>query len=267
MTEEKQIVWLPMHITDWWMAANRMSAHEFKAMTIALCDYAIDGERPTFTNKSALRLLERFDHEINRMKNRKKQASDAAITSWKNRNKNKGNEMQQHMQPHMKPHMQPTTTTTTTTIPTTTTTEVSGMLTHASSSASDDGTTDTASRRKKPASKGTRLPEEWYPDTQGMAYADQRGLSPEETATEVERFRNYWHAKSGKDATKMKWDATWKNWVLRSVEMKGKNNDKRNTRNGNRPVEMSETEFLEMVARGVMRGAEGAGGQGIPPRD
>ena len=27
------------------------------------------------------------------------------------------------------------------------------------------------------------------------------------------KFRNYWVAKSGKDATKLDWQATWENWV------------------------------------------------------
>jgi hypothetical protein len=32
--------------------------------------------------------------------------------------------------------------------------------------------------------------------------------------TETEKFVNYWVAKSGKDATKLDWVATWRNWIL-----------------------------------------------------
>lgn len=32
-------------------------------------------------------------------------------------------------------------------------------------------------------------------------------------AVEAERFRDYWHAKAGKDGRKLDWQATWRNWV------------------------------------------------------
>lgn len=34
----------------------------------------------------------------------------------------------------------------------------------------------------------------------------------------TERFVNHWRAKSGKDATKLDWPATWRNWLLRDQE-------------------------------------------------
>jgi hypothetical protein len=33
---------------------------------------------------------------------------------------------------------------------------------------------------------------------------------------ETDKFINYWVAKSGKDATKLDWVATWRNWILNS---------------------------------------------------
>jgi hypothetical protein len=36
---------------------------------------------------------------------------------------------------------------------------------------------------------------------------------------ETEKFINHWTAKSGKDATKLDWAATWRNWMLRAVEL------------------------------------------------
>jgi hypothetical protein len=36
------------------------------------------------------------------------------------------------------------------------------------------------------------------------------------------KFCNYWQAKSGKDATKLDWDKTFKNWVLQEKEGKAK---------------------------------------------
>jgi hypothetical protein len=35
---------------------------------------------------------------------------------------------------------------------------------------------------------------------------------------ETEKFVNYWRAKSGRDATKLDWPATWRNWMLKAAE-------------------------------------------------
>ena len=36
--------------------------------------------------------------------------------------------------------------------------------------------------------------------------------------TEHEKFCNYWHAKSGQQATKVDWPATWRNWIIKAAE-------------------------------------------------
>lgn len=38
---------------------------------------------------------------------------------------------------------------------------------------------------------------------------------------ETEKFRNYWRSKSGKDATKLDWPATWRNWMLTAADRAG----------------------------------------------
>jgi hypothetical protein len=35
---------------------------------------------------------------------------------------------------------------------------------------------------------------------------------------ETVKFINYWRAKSGKDATKLDWPATWRNWVIKAED-------------------------------------------------
>jgi len=61
-------------------------------------------------------------------------------------------------------------------------------------------------------SRGSRIPESWQPDPTLIAWAaDKR---PDlDLRTVVESFRDYWQAKSGKDATKRDWDATFRSWV------------------------------------------------------
>lgn len=69
---------------------------------------------------------------------------------------------------------------------------------------------------KRPAPKrGTRLPDDWRPSDETRAWTLQR-LSQSAAAVELEKFRNHWIAKTGKDATKLDWDRTWRNWVLNS---------------------------------------------------
>ena len=61
--------------------------------------------------------------------------------------------------------------------------------------------------------RGSRLPADWQPGETGMSYALCH-LRPDKISDEIEKFRNYWHAKAGRDATKLDWNATWRNWVL-----------------------------------------------------
>jgi len=42
---------------------------------------------------------------------------------------------------------------------------------------------------------------------------------------ETEKFINFWVAKSGKDATKLDWPATWRNWILNAKPPQGQRMD------------------------------------------
>ncbi len=69
---------------------------------------------------------------------------------------------------------------------------------------------------KKPRAKtwrGTRLPDGWAPNAKHAAQAAELGVDLHDQAA---RFRDYWQAKSGKDATKVNWDATFRNWLRRA---------------------------------------------------
>jgi hypothetical protein len=65
---------------------------------------------------------------------------------------------------------------------------------------------------------GTRLPPDWQPSQSEIDYALSRGLAIERVQIEAEKFKNYWTAKSGKDATKRDWAACWRNWILTASE-------------------------------------------------
>lgn len=81
-----------------------------------------------------------------------------------------------------------------------------------------DITTSDEVVRAKPAqpkssARGTRLPKTWTPTPKDYAFASSEGLTREEINREADRFRDYWIAASGRNATKVDWEATWRNWL------------------------------------------------------
>jgi len=70
---------------------------------------------------------------------------------------------------------------------------------------------------KKDSRRGTRCPPDWTPEQADLNFAVCH-LSEAAIENEVIKFRNYWTAKSGKDATKLNWGRTWQNWVLNAKE-------------------------------------------------
>lgn len=80
----------------------------------------------------------------------------------------------------------------------------------------EDTSTDVAAKPK--AKKGTRIPDDWQPSrTEGNINAEA-GHSPEWLRNELAKFRDYWTAKSGTNATKLDWDATWRYWLRNATE-------------------------------------------------
>ncbi len=66
---------------------------------------------------------------------------------------------------------------------------------------------------KATATRGTRLPQDWrLPKPWGEWAVAELRLTEPVVRDESLKFRDYWTAKSGKDATKLDWEATWRNW-------------------------------------------------------
>ncbi len=84
------------------------------------------------------------------------------------------------------------------------------------------------------AARGTRLPKDWTLKAEWLDWtlretarlADELvewkggAWSEQHTSFEAEKFRDYWCGKSGKDAAKTDWPATWRNWVRNAGPMK-----------------------------------------------
>lgn len=60
--------------------------------------------------------------------------------------------------------------------------------------------------------KGTRLPEPFFLTKDMIEWATLKRPGIDLTE-ETEKFVNYWRAKTGRDACKLDWLATWQNWI------------------------------------------------------
>jgi hypothetical protein len=79
-----------------------------------------------------------------------------------------------------------------------------------------------------PRKRAERIPDGWTPDDDLREWTLVR-ISQVAASRELEKFRNYWSAKSGKDAAKLDWPATWRNWVLTAAERQGTNGTRKST--------------------------------------
>lgn len=69
--------------------------------------------------------------------------------------------------------------------------------------------------KTQPSERGTRLPENWQPPIETNNNLGKK-YPHVDLDEELEIFRDYWAAKTGKDAVKRDWVATWRNWVRRT---------------------------------------------------
>ncbi|WP_375618933.1 MULTISPECIES: DUF1376 domain-containing protein [unclassified Bartonella] len=71
--------------------------------------------------------------------------------------------------------------------------------------------------KRSKANRGCRLPADFEPD---YDFAINEGLPPERVKVEIAKFRDYWRSKAGANATKIDWQATWRNWIRNSKDHK-----------------------------------------------
>jgi hypothetical protein len=72
-----------------------------------------------------------------------------------------------------------------------------------------------------PHKRGTRIPKDWKPSTEDVAWQRESGISDLLARRELPKFCDYWVAKT-RDATKLDWSATWRNWLRTAVEREPK---------------------------------------------
>ena len=85
--------------------------------------------------------------------------------------------------------------------------------THPDPTRPDPNKGEEADASSRPRKRATRLNEDFTVTPEMRLWASTKAPDADLT-TETEKFINYWVAKSGKDATKLDWNATWRNWIL-----------------------------------------------------
>lgn len=91
-----------------------------------------------------------------------------------------------------------------------------------SSEVSEVGKKSQKPPKRNASPRGARLQPDWsLPDAwREWTRINFAHASPELVATEADKFRDYWIAKSGQQAAKLDWEATWRNWCRTAFSAK-----------------------------------------------
>ena len=69
-----------------------------------------------------------------------------------------------------------------------------------------------------PRKRASRLPDDFQVPNDWIEWSTALGGGSAFWSNEADKFKDYWTAKSGKDATKANWQATWRNWCRNVME-------------------------------------------------
>lgn len=114
--------------------------------------------------------------------------------------------------------------------------------------------TDTKKKTKAvapSAKRGQRLPIDWAPSDEDVIFATELRV---DWRREAEAFRDYWFSKPGRDAVKLDWSATWRNWIRRSTQKLAVKQEPQKSKT------MQALEKLQRMANGQVDDSGGFGG-------
>jgi len=74
--------------------------------------------------------------------------------------------------------------------------------------------------QKTVAKRGTRVTEDWFPSDRAVLDIRHQfpWMTPAQIHAEHQKFIDFWLSKAGKDAAKLDWDRTWRNWMRTAAE-------------------------------------------------
>ncbi len=102
--------------------------------------------------------------------------------------------------------------------------------------------------------RATRLPENWVLPASWGEWAVKQGYSEAHIRLEADKFRDFWCSKSGKDATKVDWFATWRNWMR---------NSRNSTQRGHAPPEPTLADGFKQLSQQLQQQDDYHGGPTI----
>lgn len=88
----------------------------------------------------------------------------------------------------------------------------------ASKAVAETETEEEAKASSKPHKRGTRIPDDWKPSPEEIAWQRDNGIPDDLARRELPRFRDYWAAAPGAKGVKLDWPATWRNWLRTASE-------------------------------------------------
>lgn len=92
-----------------------------------------------------------------------------------------------------------------------------GAMTTGTGTGTETGTAVKGGASRTRAARATRLPDAWVPDSDDELHGEAKAAGVD-LHRELARFGDYWRAKGGKDARKVDWQATWRNWVRKAID-------------------------------------------------
>lgn len=66
--------------------------------------------------------------------------------------------------------------------------------------------------------RASRLPADWRLPKAWGEWAVAEGMDDVCVRREADKFADYWHSASGKTATKIDWEAVWRNWIRKAID-------------------------------------------------
>ena len=71
-----------------------------------------------------------------------------------------------------------------------------------------------------PTTRGHRLPDRWAPARSPGNQQIEQQFTQDELRDQFQRFSDYWRSQPGQKGVKTNWDATWRNWLRKSLDMR-----------------------------------------------
>jgi hypothetical protein len=71
--------------------------------------------------------------------------------------------------------------------------------------------------KPKPVKRPHRIPDDWRPSVEDMAYAAGKGMVNGWCEATAEEFRDYWRNATGRNAIKLDWSLAWQGEVRKEI--------------------------------------------------